>query len=606
MSLSRGKALPVLSALVFLLIGCGGGSTSAPPPPPSITFTSTPNTSAEEGVQYSYLLAATSSDSGAITFSLTTAPSGATLSGNTINWTPAHAESRTSNSFTVTATSAAGGSARQSWTVTPNGTVNITALITYWSSSGSTNVAPQWLANLPYPAALVPQTDGSLQRLQGAANPDGSFSIPNVPAGYYWLQINPNANYWTSTSDFDYGQDVIGQLLSISSQTSTTFSFSVSGLEPSSQVGNLFYPQSDFRGFFLPDFSIQPNSTTFNGAIAVNSNIDWSKISTLYLSEYLRGTFGNFTGYILGPTQTLSGLSFVNGGTNPVVGMLSPSTPPASLALSITGSAWAPLTSAAGPGNPTPAYSDYAAFVQPFVTDRLAVPLSPLLLGPDFTLLRPAALTVNPLPFPSSYGCESSGGPLNTVSPPNLGVAPITTDVDYGVLSYNDPYPSNWPRLFEYCQVSAFSFPRPNSTVTDTFYVTNKQTTTLPAAAVTPILSSVQSPTLNGSSLFQSATLNSTNMTISWTPPSMGQPYGYFVEVYQLGTLPTGSTGYATAGIYATTKTSLTVPFISPSSTYVFAILSASDAKANIESSPLRHKFPFAESGVVSAPFVIQ
>lgn len=111
---------------------------------------------------------------------------------------------------------------------------------------------------------------------------------------------------------------------------------------------------------------------------------------------------------------------------------------------------------------------------------------------------------------------------------------------------------------------------------------------------------------LNGSSFFQSATLNSTTVTISWAPPATGQPYGYFVEVYQLVTLSNGSIGYAPAGNYGTAKTSLTVPFISPSNTYVFAILAASDANANIETSPLRHKIPSAESSVVSAPFIIQ
>jgi len=160
--------------------------------------------------------------------------------------------------------------------------------------------------------------------------------------------------------------------------------------------------------------------------------------------------------------------------------------------------------------------------------------------------------------------------------------------------------------MFQYCQVSAVTVPRPNSTVTDTFYVTNKQTTALPSGPVTPILGSVQSPMLNGASLFTSATLSSTNVTISWNPPAIGQPYGYVVEVRQLVTLPNGSTGYAAAGTYATAKTSLTVPFISPSSTYGFAMLAASEANANSEKSPLRHKIPFAESGVVSAPFVIQ
>jgi hypothetical protein len=123
---------------------------------------------------------------------------------------------------------------------------------------------------------------------------------------------------------------------------------------------------------------------------------------------------------------------------------------------------------------------------------------------------------------------------------------------------------------------------------------------------VVPLLTAAQSPTLNGNSLFQSATLNTTSLKISWAPPATGQPFGYFVEVHQLVTLQTGTTAYVSAGRYATAKTSVTIPFISANGTYVFAILAASDGNANIETSPLRHKIPIAESGVVSAPFVIQ
>ena len=39
---------------------------------------------------------------------------------------------------------------------------------------------------------------------------------------------------------------------------------------------------------------------------------------------------------------------------------------------------------------------------------------------------------------------------------------------------------------------------------------------------------------------------------------------------------------------------------------FCFTIVAAADANANIETSPVRHKILSAESGVVSAPFVIQ
>ena len=150
------------------------------------------------------------------------------MSGSTVSWTPTHTQSRTANQFTVTATTAKGGSATQTWSVTPSGVVVITAILTYWTPSGAINHPRVFLADLPYPAALIPQSDGSLTRLQGAANPDGRLSIPHVPAGYYCLQLAATSNFWTSTSNFDAGQDIVGNPHVTTTQNTTTFNVSLS------------------------------------------------------------------------------------------------------------------------------------------------------------------------------------------------------------------------------------------------------------------------------------------------------------------------------------------------------------------------------------------
>src|SRR5271168_3514603 len=114
-----------VAVLVVWIIAtaCGGGGMSGPPPAP--TFTSTPGTAATEGAVYTYQIAATDPAGSAVSFSLGSGPAGATLSGNTLTWTPTGAESRIANSFSVTATTAAGGTGVQTWSVTPAGTVNV-------------------------------------------------------------------------------------------------------------------------------------------------------------------------------------------------------------------------------------------------------------------------------------------------------------------------------------------------------------------------------------------------------------------------------------------------------------------------------------------------
>src|SRR5262249_23552965 len=153
-------------------------------------FTSTPVTAADEGALYAYQLTATVSDGSAITFSLSQAPAGATLSGGAVSWTPTHEQARAANQFSATATTAKGGSATQSWTVTPTGILTITSVITYWTPAGTLTQNRIYPADLPYPAALIPQADGTLARLQGGAQADGTFKIAHVPAGFYWLQLS--------------------------------------------------------------------------------------------------------------------------------------------------------------------------------------------------------------------------------------------------------------------------------------------------------------------------------------------------------------------------------------------------------------------------------
>jgi hypothetical protein len=179
------------------------------------------------------------------------------------------------------------------------------------------------------------------------------------------------------------------------------------------------------------------------------------------------------------------------------------------------------------------------------------------------------------------------------------------TDTDFGTISYDDPYPATWQHNFQYCQLSSITLQRPNSTAMDTFTVGTSQITPFPNGPVAPILSSVQAPTLNGSSLFHAATLNTTNVTLSWSPPATGHPFGYYVVVYQLVTNSSGLTGYVDVGVYGTPNTTVDVPFLSANNIYVFAITAMADTITNIELAPLRHQVPTARSGVISAPFVI-
>src|SRR4029077_19701513 len=252
-----------------------------------------------------------------------------------------------------------------------------------------------------------------------------------------------------------------------------------------------------------------------------------------------------------------------------------------------------------------PVSSNYSLLAQPYLTDRLSAIFYAVGNGPSFPLLRPAP-PLSPIITLSIFGlCGNSVEPAGLPNP-RFPLPPIVTDVDYGALSYGDPFPSTWQRLFQYCQVSEVSLPRPNSSVTDTFLLSNRQITATPADPVVPILSPVQNPMINGASIFQTATLNTTTVNLSWNPPAIGQPYGYYVTVYQLGTLINGGTEeYIGVARFGTAKTSIQVPFLSAGNTYVFLITSETDGMAQMETNPLRAKVPNGQAAVLSAPMVI-
>jgi hypothetical protein len=606
MPLRNTRTLLFFSTLFLVIFaaacGSGGGGTNLPVEP---TFTSTPVTAADEGALYTYQLSATVSDGSAITFSLSQAPAGATISGGTVSWTPTHDQARAANQFSATATTAKGGSATQSWAVTPAGILTISSVITYWTPAGTLMQNRVYPADLPYPAALVPQSDGSLARLQGAAKADGTFKIPHVPAGFYWLQLSPVENFWTSTTAFDAGTDVAGTPLATTTQSTTTFDISLSGADPI-QNGDFFSARTNLQNVSLPTgFFTSFGGATYTSNVSVTTNIDFSQINTLYFGQYEPAASGGFTGTALGPALTQSSVTITNGAVNDLGGMLVPS-PAASVPISIQGSAWANEFQTVAPSAPTPLLTFYSVGVQPFVQNG-AVVAPGRAFRSNFSLLAPSGTLggtgfVLPGLLAGSI-CNEFSGP--NLFPNNFGFSPILTDQDFGTLSYGDPYPASWQREFEICQHSTVQIPRPNSTAVDTFLLTAGQITGLPSSPVAPLVGPVGAPMLNGASLFQPAALNTTTLKLSWNAPTGATPYGYYVTLFQLGTLPTGSVGYISAGRVGTSQTSLTIPFISAGTTYVIMISAEVNAAASMEIAPFRSRLPIGYATVISAPITV-
>src|SRR2546426_960581 len=602
MKSDKRRLVIVMSALV-VLTACGGGTQSVPAASTPI-FTSTPLMTAAKGVLYDYQVSATDPAGGAVTLSLTTAPTGATFSSNTISWTPTAVQSRVADNFVVTAKTSEGGSATQSWNVTPSGTVNGSKVDTFWTAAGPVNVPFDWTKVIVSPRALVPDSDGSILVLTSSVNSDGTFNIPNVPGGYYWLQFGGEA-FWTSSSTFDLGTDFSGQRISITAgRETTTFDFNVTGLDPvQSQDQFAFVSDLDFPPGISTPLPIV-GSTTLVGSTQSNGNLDFSRIKTGFLLQYEPEALGSISGVALGPELTLSNLSFTDGTTNTIAGTLVPS-PRSSFDLSVTGSKWAPLFDNVGSAPATPVGADLSVSVEPFITGQNVMPSPSLLRNLSLPLFF-----ANPVS--NTGGFEAAGSLLVSSCPDATSSSlllpaqpPILSDQSFGTLQYGDPFPSAWPRVFAFCETASVQIPVPGASSTSTFLLGYGESTMLPTSPISPLTAPVQNPTINGSSLFSANTLNTVSVTLSWSQPDGMVPYGYQVVPFGLMTLPDGSPGYLAAGRFFTAKTSVTLPTLEAGKTYVFAITAKVDGRANVEASPLRSALPTAFASVVSAPITI-
>ena len=432
----------------------------------------------------------------------------------------------------------------------------------------------------------MPQPDGSFKSLSGTAGANGTFEIPNVPAGYYWLRLAPRDTYWTSSSTFDVGNDFffVPTANPPAPTTSTTYmNFSFTSLDATAAPGVLQFdtPESAALNYWA---STNAGSTTSVGGDVINSNLDSSAIKNAFVRQYEPTAFGSMNGYVLGPALTLSNLSLTTGGHNTISGALNP-TVPASINLSVKGSAWTPLFDHIAPTAPTTVGGGFYLSVQPYIAAD----------GPNVSLSNPIDLI-----WTKAYIVSAFTSPSCSINPP------LTTDVEAGTVQYSDPFPTTWRRTFRVCQSASVAVPVPGGT-TQGINVTNNQTTSLPTATVQPLLSPVQNPKINGTDLFTAGTINGTAVTLSWDPPAIGTPFGYNVAIMSTTTFPNGTVGYFSSTTLGTAKTSMTIPpdLLRSGQTYLFVISSRVDGRANMETSPHRSSLPVANADVISAPITI-
>ncbi len=533
---------------------------------PQPTFSSAAPTAAVEGQAYTYSLTAADPAGGTVSFALTSGPTNATISGDSLSWTPTHAQSRTSNAFVIQATTSEGGVAEQDFAVTPNGTINgIYAELTY-TETGKATVPLQAQTVTAY----LLGANGSYTSIAGTSS-NGAFSIPNVPAGYYLLQTD-SEYLWTSASDVDLTYPWEGRANPTYPQQDTTLTVNFTMGAPEYPNDTCFLLVPNISAFLLDSCSGEMWNQTYDWSDYGFALPDASQgdLTYVYRAQAVSLAGDTWTGYTLTDYDGQLGLTIPDGGNVTLPGAMTAESTNASVRANLDVSDFVALESQVAPTY-SGTYS-FSLFVQPFTGDYF--------LG---------------------------GLGYNQTAPDSLELYPYTENgqnIDLGDVPYANPFPSTWVPGAAFTVGGSLSYTADGATQPISLaagvgtYSTQMPTGNSPIA---PLVGQATSITINGGDFYSDTPNAGTEPVVSWNPPTVGTADGYYLIIYQL----TSPDGYITVPgqifVIETDRTSVTIPpgVLQTGYAYVFQ-LTAFHGNPNVETAPDYSYFPWGYADAFS------
>lgn len=378
--------------------------------------------------------------------------------------------------------------------------------------------------------ALV-QEGGSWQTIQGLGHADGSFEIPGVPHGPYVLALD-DVYLYTSARVVDFGQQRLGRRDVTQAPKGTVIAATVGNLEPWEPNEHLLEwhcPDSTGSGGPFVGAEPTPGDTALTGQMIAfwNGLVEGSKGDVLYGAQLAERTSSKGSSYsAVTRFASFAGLDMVPGGVTDVQGTFTTVTADHTMNVDFRGSEFMALTGSVGP-SVVPAWH---------VLDISATP-----------------------------GGRLAGMELGEV------------DTDYGSISWGNPYPASWKTMALVEFDWSMEILAPSATSPHDFWAHMliwAPPEELGAGPIRPVLSPVQNPRVNGLDAFSAQSGITTTPTLSWDPPAIGTPVGYWVVPYRVFASGDGTEIDWKAPSLVTTSTTLTLPpgVIEPGDPYVFVI----------------------------------
>lgn len=427
--------------------------------------------------------------------------------------------------------------------------------------------------------ALVPNASGGFDTLPGVGHSDGTFSIQNVPVGYYWLQFG-HSYVWTNVDQVEFVFDAYGRAdVEYPGTDPTGLTLNATNLNTWQGTDELFWTVPN-AGFTL---SMNGQAGVTNppavGATALTGYgmdfltlgfplLDATKHDQAYMTQLTSRTVSTETYRALGKVFNAPATTMADGTVSTASGGFLDIPQTSTLHLGWKRSALAAMTTAVNP-NATVVTTEFGLWASPLGT---SVGVS----GEAFQLF--------------TYDSGSTGA---------------TTDLDLGDLAYGNPFPSAWTPLAETYFVWGVSYQAPGAATPVTMLRSAyTATATLPTAAapIGPLQSPVQNPRINGKTLFQNQLGVGLNPVVAWDAPATGAPAGYVVTFYQLSNNG-GASQLVSAGSMRTAARQITVPpgVMSTGNTYVVVITAVRSPGVTFATNPYQNSFPYATAPIASA-----
>lgn len=427
-------------------------------------------------------------------------------------------------------------------------------------------------------AALVPSGAGSpFTSSFGSGTSAGTFTIPNVPEGPYYLKYGAREFVVTSKRTVDLSFHLFGRTEALLAVAPTPVTFELTNLAPWQATDDLQFV-SVGAATTLYRFEEAPSiGTPDAGDTSASITVDWAEhqgnlvVSGLgdiaYITQLETRDAGGVAYQGVGRALIASAMSMEDGKPTTVSGALSPA-PEQTLQVSWKRSAFDGHRADVSPSG---VFEDHYLYID----------------------AQPGGLE------------NGFFGPTPDLAIVNTPGASGSSDLEL-TLSFGNPFPSSWPLVALAVERVKVPITAPGATTSLDIYGTIASTVAVTGSTltVTPTLSPPREIQINGQSAFSPRTGVGFTPLLSWNPPALGTPDSYRVSVYQVLN-GNGETVRVFTARITTTDTQVRIPpnLLVPNATF-FALVSA-QLRAGIdpEAAPFRLALPAAHATAVTSTF---